>query len=241
MWSLSLQNIFFWVSRSLYIHFQAKKVEVYFSKLVFSFVAIQIHKFIGRFQNIPDMLELDHLTVSGDVTFGNNVTLKVGSFTPLVCGSYGLLSTLQLLGSIFLSFWSNIFVHILLAWRVILESDLLDSPIKIYGPTLLPKSGVRCEKNIPTQSLSRPQIVRTNLKILFVDMLRLPNQKFGHYLVFTLKYHLSCHYIWWVSLVENLWAHLLWLSNQEWKRNFCNQSCFWHTEMVYNLETWRDW
>ncbi|KAL0203062.1 hypothetical protein M9458_001080, partial [Cirrhinus mrigala] len=28
------------------------------------------------FESIPDMLELDHLTVSGDVTFGKQVTLK---------------------------------------------------------------------------------------------------------------------------------------------------------------------
>lgn len=32
---------------------------------------------LDRFENIPDMLELDHLTVSGDVTFGKNVSLKV--------------------------------------------------------------------------------------------------------------------------------------------------------------------
>uniref|UniRef100_H2Z520 UTP--glucose-1-phosphate uridylyltransferase n=2 Tax=Ciona savignyi TaxID=51511 RepID=H2Z520_CIOSA len=36
----------------------------------------KIHKFLGRFADIPDMLELDHLTVSGDVTFGKDVTLK---------------------------------------------------------------------------------------------------------------------------------------------------------------------
>ena len=35
--------------------------------------------FLSRFQNIPNMLELDHLTVSGDVTFGTNITLKVQS------------------------------------------------------------------------------------------------------------------------------------------------------------------
>jgi len=29
-----------------------------------------------RFKSIPNMLELDHLTVSGDVTFGADVTLK---------------------------------------------------------------------------------------------------------------------------------------------------------------------
>lgn len=35
-------------------------------------------EFLSRFASIPDILELDHLTVSGDVTFGRNVTLKVG-------------------------------------------------------------------------------------------------------------------------------------------------------------------
>jgi len=36
----------------------------------------KVHKFAARFSNIPDMLELDHLTVSGDVTFGKDVILK---------------------------------------------------------------------------------------------------------------------------------------------------------------------
>ena len=36
-----------------------------------------MHSFLQRFQTIPDILELDHLTVSGDVTFGKGVTLKV--------------------------------------------------------------------------------------------------------------------------------------------------------------------
>lgn len=31
---------------------------------------------MSRFSSIPDMLELDHLTVSGDVTFGKNVVLR---------------------------------------------------------------------------------------------------------------------------------------------------------------------
>lgn len=34
-------------------------------------------EFLSRFASIPDMLELDHLTVSGDVTFGRGVSLKV--------------------------------------------------------------------------------------------------------------------------------------------------------------------
>ena len=37
----------------------------------------QVREMLERFENIPDMLESDHLTVSGDVTFGKNVTLKV--------------------------------------------------------------------------------------------------------------------------------------------------------------------
>ncbi|KAL1138838.1 hypothetical protein AAG570_008900 [Ranatra chinensis] len=36
----------------------------------------KVSEFLSRFANIPDILELDHLTVSGDVTFGRGVTLK---------------------------------------------------------------------------------------------------------------------------------------------------------------------
>merc|ERR1719420_1163350 len=36
----------------------------------------KVSKFSGRFKTIPDMLEADHLTVSGDVTFGKDVSLK---------------------------------------------------------------------------------------------------------------------------------------------------------------------
>ncbi|XP_008298057.1 UTP--glucose-1-phosphate uridylyltransferase isoform X1 [Stegastes partitus] len=43
-------------------------------KLGSSFTKVQ--EFLARFENIPDMLELDHLTVSGDVTFGKNVSVK---------------------------------------------------------------------------------------------------------------------------------------------------------------------
>jgi len=35
-----------------------------------------VQEYVTRFESIPDMLELDHLTVSGDVTFGKNVSLK---------------------------------------------------------------------------------------------------------------------------------------------------------------------
>lgn len=36
----------------------------------------KVKEFIGRFANIPDIIELDHLTVSGDVTFGRGVSLR---------------------------------------------------------------------------------------------------------------------------------------------------------------------
>nr|XP_046231874.1 UTP--glucose-1-phosphate uridylyltransferase-like isoform X1 [Scatophagus argus] len=43
-------------------------------KLGSSFTKVQ--EFLSRLESIPDMLELDHLTVSGDVTFGKNVSVK---------------------------------------------------------------------------------------------------------------------------------------------------------------------
>ncbi|KAI4812896.1 hypothetical protein KUCAC02_024258 [Chaenocephalus aceratus] len=43
-------------------------------KLGSSFTNVQ--EYVNRFESIPDMLELDHLTVSGDVTLGKNVSLK---------------------------------------------------------------------------------------------------------------------------------------------------------------------
>lgn len=36
----------------------------------------RVQDFVRRFSSIPDMLELDHLSVSGDVTFGKGVVLK---------------------------------------------------------------------------------------------------------------------------------------------------------------------
>lgn len=36
----------------------------------------KVKEFLKRFASIPDMLELDHLTVSGDVTFGKGVSLR---------------------------------------------------------------------------------------------------------------------------------------------------------------------
>lgn len=36
----------------------------------------KVREFLTRFASIPDLLELNHLTVSGDVTFGKNVSLR---------------------------------------------------------------------------------------------------------------------------------------------------------------------
>ena len=54
----------------------------------------KVNDFLKRFPGIPNLLELDHLTVSGDVVFGRNITLKV-----------------FLLYYIFLPIISNIFHH----------------------------------------------------------------------------------------------------------------------------------
>lgn len=45
-----------------------------------------VEKYLSRFTNIPDILELDHLTVSGDVTFGSDVTL---SGTVIIVANHG--------------------------------------------------------------------------------------------------------------------------------------------------------
>lgn len=37
----------------------------------------KVSDFAKRFASIPDIVDLDQLTVSGDVTFGANVTLRV--------------------------------------------------------------------------------------------------------------------------------------------------------------------
>uniref|UniRef100_S4PXG0 UTP--glucose-1-phosphate uridylyltransferase n=3 Tax=Parargina TaxID=366209 RepID=S4PXG0_9NEOP len=36
----------------------------------------KVKEFLNRFATVPDLIELDHLTVSGDVTFGRRVSLK---------------------------------------------------------------------------------------------------------------------------------------------------------------------
>lgn len=43
--------------------------------LIASFT-FQIQQFQQRFKKIPKIIELDHLTVTGDVHFGRNVTLR---------------------------------------------------------------------------------------------------------------------------------------------------------------------
>lgn len=46
-------------------------------ELFFGNFDAQVKEFLARFASIPDLLDLDHLTVSGDVTFGRGVSLKV--------------------------------------------------------------------------------------------------------------------------------------------------------------------
>ncbi len=41
------------------------------------FSKTKVNEFLSRFESIPDCIELDSLTVSGDVTFGKGVTLRV--------------------------------------------------------------------------------------------------------------------------------------------------------------------
>lgn len=65
-----------------------KKVSIHFHIIVkivcFSSTLSQIQQFQKRFKKIPKILELDHLTVTGDVYFGRNVTLRgtvIGKFS----------------------------------------------------------------------------------------------------------------------------------------------------------------
>ena len=39
---------------------------------------LKVKDFLKRFESVPDMLELDHLTVTGEVYFGRGVSLRVG-------------------------------------------------------------------------------------------------------------------------------------------------------------------
>ena len=59
-----------------FFYFQ-KFGKCFFLRHVLECFYFQVSKFSGRFKTIPDMLEADHLTVSGDVTFGKDVSLKV--------------------------------------------------------------------------------------------------------------------------------------------------------------------
>lgn len=55
-----------------------KRSKIYLVGVItFDRFRVQVREFLKRFATIPDLLDLDHLTVSGDVTFGRNVSLKV--------------------------------------------------------------------------------------------------------------------------------------------------------------------
>ncbi|KAG8180020.1 hypothetical protein JTE90_026624 [Oedothorax gibbosus] len=53
---------------------------------------LKVRDFLSRFATIPDMLELDHLTVSGDVTFGRGVALKASFINFLKALSYYIIT-----------------------------------------------------------------------------------------------------------------------------------------------------
>lgn len=60
-----------------------------FAELMLCFM--QIQQFQKRFKKIPTIIELDHLTVTGDVYFGRNVTLR-----GTVIGEFNLVQSLKL-------------------------------------------------------------------------------------------------------------------------------------------------
>jgi hypothetical protein len=55
------------------------KYIIFYLSISYLFFPPKVKDFLSRFQSIPDCLELDSLTVSGDVTFGKGVSLRVRS------------------------------------------------------------------------------------------------------------------------------------------------------------------
>ncbi|CAF0885737.1 unnamed protein product [Adineta steineri] len=71
---LVMSNLFTLNRGNLVMNSQRSFPSVPLVKLGTSF--IKVKDFLSRFQSIPDCLELDSLTVSGDVTFGKGVSLR---------------------------------------------------------------------------------------------------------------------------------------------------------------------
>lgn len=74
----------------------------------------KVKEFLARFANIPDLIELDHLTVSGDVTFGRGVSLRVRNFLNFVAAIFFLIK------------------HILFDFRVRLSLSPITVIVSIY-------------------------------------------------------------------------------------------------------------
>lgn len=72
---LVMSNLFTLNRGNLVMNAQRSFPSVPLVKLGTSFTKVK--DFLSRFQSIPDCLELDSLTVSGDVTFGKGVSLRV--------------------------------------------------------------------------------------------------------------------------------------------------------------------
>ena len=108
---------------------------------------------MSRFETVPNVLELDHLTVSGNVTFGRNVTLKVG----------GLLFALQR-ARVCVRARASVLCGVYVA-----ELDHpgvpLCTPLRSQGTVIIiANEGERIE--IPPCSLLENKIVTGNLRIL---------------------------------------------------------------------------
>uniref|UniRef100_A0A8C4NM24 UTP--glucose-1-phosphate uridylyltransferase n=1 Tax=Eptatretus burgeri TaxID=7764 RepID=A0A8C4NM24_EPTBU len=72
---LVMSNLYSMRAGSLTMSERREFLTVPLIKLGSSFTKVQ--DFLRRFASIPDLLELDHLTVSGDVTFGKDVTPRI--------------------------------------------------------------------------------------------------------------------------------------------------------------------
>ena len=97
------------------------QLQIYFLVLL-----SQVKDFLHRFANIPDVLELDHLTVSGDVTFGKNVSLKVRTIA-----SAALSSIFPLLLNCHTEILTKYLTHRFATRQTCEETILLHSTVKI--------------------------------------------------------------------------------------------------------------
>lgn len=102
-----------------------------FRSLILDWYSLQVQDFLKRFPGIPDILELDHLTVSGDVWFGRGVSLKVRLLSSVRIwgqdeGSFGTS------GSMTTQYWPHVIA--LLPFRAPSSSSLTTATESIFLP-----------------------------------------------------------------------------------------------------------